>query len=183
MQELDILTNDFRQGFALVGRDTQKDSQFFEYYRTQLSSSHKVIYVDFKNISNMYDLAEAILDQCYAVLGSRIDKELQESLNFWREEEDYRFLNKVLQVPQTIAEKLQITIIFWNENFTEALGLQDGSSIYEMMRGTFQMQCDVVHIFTSHNIDLVNNIFMDRSKPFFRFARIVKLSERQLEQQ
>ena len=177
LQKLDIFINEFRQDFVLVGSDTDKEVQIIESYHTQLYSSHVMIYVDFRKVSNMQDLAEAILDQCYKVFGSHIDEELHELLSYWREEEDYRFLDKILEVPQTMAEKLQTTIIFWNENFTEVLSLQDASLVCNMMRGAFQMQQDVLHIFTSQDIELVNKIFMDYDKPFFRFARIVKLSE------
>ena len=177
LQKLDIFVNELKQDFVLVGSDTDKDVQIIESYHTQLHSSHIMIYIDFKKVSNMQELAEAILDECYKVFGRHIDEELHELLSYWREEEDYRFLDKILEVPQTMAEKLQTTIIFWNENFTEVLSLQDASLVCNMMRGAFQMQQDVLHIFTSQDICLLNRSLTGRREPFFRFARIVKLSE------
>lgn len=176
-RELDILINDFGQGTVIVSCGRQEEKQFIERYRIQLSSSRKVIYVDFKEVSNMSDLAEKVFEQCYALFGDYIDEELQTSLDYWREEEDYRFLDKILQIPQVMAEKLQTKVVFWNENFTDVLKLQESSAICNIMRGNFQMQHDVVHIFTSNTIDIANKIFLDYDKPFFRFARIIKLRE------
>jgi len=178
-RELDILIREFGQGTVIVKvHKNKEEQQFIEAFREHLSKSHKVLYIDFAKVSNIRDIAEKILAQIHILFEYSIDEELNESLKFWEQEDDHRFLDAVLKVPQEIAEKVQMgNIIFWNENYTEVLNLEESNVICDFMRSIFQMQQDVVHIFTSDSLEQTKKIFMDIEKPFFRFARILKLAD------
>ncbi|HHD81374.1 MAG TPA: hypothetical protein ENK99_07305 [Campylobacterales bacterium] len=180
-KELDILINEFGQGTVIVKVHKNKgEQQFIEAFREHLSKSHKVIYIDFAKVSNMRDLAKMILAQAHLLFEDCIDEELNNSMRFWEREDAYRFLDEVLKVPQMIIENSQLSrIVFWSENYTEVLKLEESDAICAMMRSVFQMQQGVVHLFTSDSLDQTNKIFMDYRKPFFRFARIIKLDDTQ----
>lgn len=175
-RELDTLIREFGQDTVIVKVHKSKEGQqFIEAYREHLSKSNKVLYIDFSKVNNMRDIAKMILSQVHLLLEDCIDKELNDSLRFWEQEDDHRFLDAVLKAPQMIIENSQLSrIVFWSENYTEVLKFEESDAICAMMRSVFQMQQDVTFVFASDKIDLVNAIFMDRNKPFFRFARIVK---------
>ncbi len=179
-KELDILIREFGQGTVIVKvHKNKEEQQFIEAFREHLSKSYKVLYVDFAKVSNMRDIAKMILAQVHLLFEDCIDKELNDSLRFWEQEDAYRFLDVVLKVPQMIIENSQLSrIVFWSENYTEVLKLEESDAICAMMRSIFQMQQDVVHLFTSDSLDQTNKIFMDYHKPFFRFARILKFDEK-----
>lgn len=174
-KELDII-NEMGQSTVIVSSGKKEERLFMELYRKHLFFTHKTIYVNFKNVCNMRDLAEKILDQCSQLFDVYTEDSLSFSLDCWRSEVDYKFLDQVLRMSQKIAEELQVRVVFWIDNFTEVLKLKDSTIICALMRSEFQMQQDVTFVFTSDQIDLVNAIFMDYDKPFFRFARIVKMS-------
>lgn len=179
-KELDILVREFWQGTVIVKvHKNKEEQQFIEAFREYLSNSYKVIYIDFAKVSNMRDIAKMILAQLDLLFGDYTDEELNDSLRFWEQEDDYRFLDAVLKVPQKIVENSQLSrIVFWSENYTEVLKLEESDAICAMMRSIFQMQQDVVHLFSSDSLDQTNKIFMDYHKPFFHFARILKLDDK-----
>lgn len=179
-RELDILIREFGQGTVIVKvHKNKEEQQFIEAFRQHLSRSHKVLYINFAKVNNMRDIAKMILAQVHLLFEDCIDKELDDSLMFWEQEDDHRFLDAVLKAPQMIIENSQLsTIVFWSENYTEVLKLEESDAICAMMRSVFQMQQDVVHLFTSDSLDQANKIFMDYHKPFFRFVRILKLDDK-----
>lgn len=169
-RELDILIDEMGQSTVIVSSGKKEEQLFIDLYRKHLFSTHKTIYVNFKDVCSLYNFAENILDQC----SQFFEAYDADDLAYWRSEADYKFLDRVLKLSQEIAEELQVRVVFWIDNFTEVLKLKDSNTICALMRSKFQMQQDVTFIFTSDQIDLVNAIFMDYDKPFFRFARIVK---------
>jgi hypothetical protein len=179
-RELDILIREFGQSTVIVKvHKSKEEQQFIEAFREHLSKSHKVLYINFTIVSSMRDIAKMIFAQVRVLFEDCIDKELGDSLRFWEQEDDYRFLDTVLKVPQIIIENSQLSrIVFWSENYTEVLKLEESDEICAMMRSIFQMQQDVVHIFTSDSMEQTKKIFMDYHKPFFHFARILKLDDK-----
>jgi len=179
-RELDILIREFGQGTVIVKvHKSKEEEQFIKAFREHLSKSHKVLYINFAKVSNMRDIAKIILSQIHLLFEDFIDKELSDSLGFWEQEDDHWFLDAVLKAPQTIVKDSHLSrIVFWSENYTEVLKLEESDVICAMMRSIFQMQQDVVHIFTSDSSKQTNKIFMDYEKPFFHFAGILKLDDK-----
>jgi len=172
--ELSTLIKDFGQSTAIVSSGTDDEWRYVREFYKYLSSSHKIIYIDFKDIKDMRDLADKIIEQCSSIL-----KEIDAVYPFdiWREEENYRYLDRTLNMLQSIGEKNQLRTVFWSENFTEVLKLEEANIVCSLMRSEFQKHTNIVHVFTSDNQNLINEIFLDRKKPFFRFIRIVKTFE------
>lgn len=173
-QELDILIHEFRQSVVIVDSKERDNLVFIEQYRDELISEKKTLYIDFKTIHNVYDIAEKLSQQYSSIFEKTLSEGDQETINLYKAAEEYDFLNYILDILKELSEKSTEPIIFWLENFTEVLKLEDSLRLCNLMRGHYQHQENVTYIFTSNNIENVNAIFNDYSKPFFRSTRIIK---------
>ncbi|MEN8303738.1 MAG: hypothetical protein ABFQ64_06690 [Campylobacterota bacterium] len=174
LKELDVLIHDCGQSTVIVDSPKREERLTIEQYRDELMSSKKMLYIDFKTVHNMYDIAKKLSQQYSDIFEQMFSESIHKTINFYiTQKEDY-FLDKILNILKEVSEKYTDPVILWLENFTEVLKLEDSRRICNLMRGHYQDQEKVIYIFTSNSIEDVNAIFNDYSKPFYRSARILK---------
>ena len=115
-----------------------------------------------------------ISQQYLSILNKHWHDSTLETINFYKTQDEYSFLDHVLKTLKKISEEESESIVLWLENFTEVLRLEDPRSICGMMRSHYQHQSNVTYIFTSNSIEDINAIFNDYEQPFYHAARILK---------
>jgi AAA+ ATPase superfamily predicted ATPase len=159
------------------------------------------IQIDLMKIFNKRDLAEAIIEETYKLVGisnffeytkkvtletfnaiSRILKKFEISIEeiglnltveLASENDDDALLRHALGLPEKIAEKLGINILFAIDELGEIRNLKGHEKILMLMRSVFQETKRVNFIFAGSQYSLMNHIFTDQNSPFFRFAEVI----------
>ena len=164
-KKLDIYINDFGQSIAISTEGTQEQIRFIHDFRKYLGSNQKVAYIDFAKITDAKRLAIEFIEQYELLSGMTLDYDMSE--------EDYCLLDLVLK---HFSENMDSEgVIIWLDNFTEILKMEESEWLFGMLRGYFQHQQNITHVFTSDNKDALNQIFSDYKNPFFRFAVQISL--------
>lgn len=159
------------------------------------------IQIDLMKTFNKRDLAEAIIEETYKLVGisnffeytkkvtietfntiSKILKKFELSieeagLNLTIElaskNDDDALLRHALELPEMIAEKLDINILFAIDELGEIKNFKEHEKILMLMRSVFQEAQRVNFIFAGSQYSLMNHIFTDQNSPFFRFAEVI----------
>ncbi|HFS85140.1 MAG TPA: ATP-binding protein [Epsilonproteobacteria bacterium] len=167
----------------------------------ETNSEYKAIEIDLMKIYNVKNLAEKIVRECYSLIGiynfseylkkftiesmktlssalesvslSLDDIEISVSLKLFEENDPYALLEHALSLPEKIAQKLGIKVLFAIDELGEVVNLREHQRVLEMMRATFQYSQQVNYIFAGSQYSLMNAIFTDKNSPFFRFAEPV----------
>ncbi|MDD3591279.1 MAG: hypothetical protein PHO65_01400 [Sulfurovum sp.] len=159
-KKLDIYINDFGQGIAINAEGTQEQIRFIHDFREYLGSRQQVAYIDFAKITDAKRLAIEFIEQYELLSGMTLDYDMSE--------EDYRLLDLAIKY---FSEEMDAErVVIWLDNFTEILKMKESEWLFGMLRGYFQHQQNITHVFTSDNKDALNQIFLDYKNPFFRFA-------------
>jgi len=161
------------------------------------------IEIDLMKIYNKRDLAEKIIEETYKLVGINNvweyakktgiqslqvintilnsvhvtfdEAEIGITLDLASKKDDDVFLLHALSLPEKIAEKLSIQIIFAIDELGEIKNLKEYKKILEVMRSVFQTFEHTNFIFAGSQYSLMNEIFTDRNSPFFRFAEILNV--------
>ena len=173
-KELNYLIREFGQSTVIVDSKERDEKLFLERYRAELMLKKKMLYIDFKTTHNMYDIAEKLSQQYSNIFEHTVTEGIQETINFYKTQEEDYFLDKILDILKELSEGSPKQVILWLENFTEVLKFEDSIMICNLMRGHYQHQEKVTYVFTSNSIEDVNAIFNDYDKPFYHSARIIK---------
>ena len=159
------------------------------------------IQIDLMKIFNKRDLAEAIIEETYKLIGisnffeytkkvtletfhtiSQILKKFEISieevgLNLTIElaskNDDDALLRHALELPEKIAGKIDANILFAIDELGEIRNLKEHEKILMLMRSVFQEAERVNFIFAGSQYSLMNHIFTDQNSPFFRFAEVI----------
>ena len=166
-QQLDIYITEFKQGIVLIGNNLSDHQKFMENYRKNLHDRKKMAYVNFAKVVDIRSLAECFIEQ-YSQL-------FEEVPVYYDPSDELGLLNFSVELFSKIDD--QEHTIIWLDNFTEVRKWKDADYVYRILRGTFQHQENIVHVFTSHNIKEVHSIFSNYNNPFFHFAAYIKVDD------
>jgi len=83
-------------------------------------------------------------------------------------------ISEVLDLPERVAEKHGLQIILAFDEFQEIRNL-DGEEMEKLMRSRFQHHKNVVYIFTGSRRHLLDEIFSEERRAFYRFGRPMEL--------
>jgi len=166
-------------------------------------SSSKVIQIDLMKVYNKRDLAETIISETYKLVGignileyakklsleafQKITSVLKKigitiedigvniTLELAEKGDDDALLKHAFELPQKIAKKLGVKILFTIDELGEIKNLKEHDKILALMRSIFQDSDEIDFIFAGSQYSLMNHIFTDKNSPFFRFAEIVNV--------
>ena len=88
-----------------------------------------------------------------------------------KEAED--LLEKLLELPQTVARERQRRVVLILDEFQQVVEIDE--HLPALMRSVFQTQGDVAHIFLGSRQHLMQRVFTDRNQPLYRSARSLPL--------
>jgi hypothetical protein len=193
--ELRELEAHIRSGKSIVlysPRGMGKTSLVMELFR-QLKGDRVCILIDMFRTEGREDLAkEVVKGIATSVYGTfeKIKKSLGEFLKGLKfdvvltPEGKIRFepsrtptnedLGEVLDLPEKIAEKRGVSIVMAFDEFQEIRNL-DGEALEKLMRSKFQHHKNVTYIFTGSRRHLLNEIFSEERRAFYRFGRPMEL--------
>lgn len=167
LRQLDIYLTDLHQGIILIGNDSQIHHEFIEDYRTYFALNKRMVYINFNQITDIKSLAKCFLEQYSLLFGS--------SPKYYDPSNELDLLDFSVQLFSNSDDE-EYTFI-WLDNFTEVRHWEKADYVYKILRGIFQHQQNVVHIFTSYDIGEVANIFSNYDNPFYHFAVQIKIDE------
>lgn len=85
-------------------------------------------------------------------------------------------LPKVLDAPQKLAENKEKRVVVAFDEFQE-ISHMDGLGIEKIMRSCFQMHKDVTYLFAGSRKHIIEEIFGQERRPFYKFAKPFPLSK------
>ncbi len=161
----------------------------------------KSIEIDIMKVYNKRDFADAIIDEAYGLVGIKNvleyakkasiatfqffttllngisltieDVELGLTFDLASQKSDDAYLLHALALPDKIAKKLGIHVLFAIDELGEIKELKEHEKILSLMRSEFQTSENITYIFAGSQYSLMNKIFTDKNSPFFRFAELV----------
>lgn len=83
-------------------------------------------------------------------------------------------LAEVFELAEKVAKKKDAQIVMAFDEFQE-IGNLNGEALEKLMRSKFQHHKNVVYIFTGSRRHLLNEIFSEKRRAFYRFARPMEL--------
>jgi len=159
------------QSIAIVNPIELRKKEIVKLFEKEVLKEWDTVYVDFNKVEKSCDLARIITRQCVKIISKYKDIEINiDGIDY---EDDYRCLDRTLNLSEEIAKQINKHVVFIAKNYTNVLRLNEGKRIQEHMRSIFQHQYNVKTIFTGESKEALNTIFMNPSAPFFRFAQII----------
>lgn len=167
------------------------------------NTKYKSISVDLMKTYSKRLLAEHIIDEVYKIMGIRgvIAKLKDVSISFFqdltnhltslkvsiddvevattaqllKEKDEDKLLEFALDLPNLVATKMGIKIIFSIDEFGEIDKFQSKSELLEKMRSIFQHHENVVFMFAGSQYALMTKIFTQENSAFYKFAIPVQI--------
>lgn len=84
-------------------------------------------------------------------------------------------IQKALQKLHDFIEKKKMTVVFYIDEFQRLAEITDNHSIEAAMRHVAQISKNVVYIFSGSNRHLVEKMFFDRDRPFYKLCDTMHL--------
>lgn len=157
-----------------------------------------VISVDIMKVHNKRLLAEHLINEVYNLLGlqgillklkaSSIelfkdivnhltslkltinDIGIETTEKLLKETDEDKLLTHALELPELIAQKLGVKILFIIDEFGEIDKMQSKNELIDKMRAIFQDQENVIFLFAGSQYTLMTKIFIDKNAAFYKFA-------------
>lgn len=177
LRELDFRIND-QISCVILDDKERSNKNTIRQYHDELKSTKKMFEIDFQHVHKVYDIADSLSLQFSTVFEEVFNESIQNRINFYRSEDQFDFLNEMLNILKELSEKCDDSVIFWLDNFTDVLKIKESRNICGMLRSHYQRQPNVTYIFTSCNTEGVNAIFNDYDEPFYYSASIIKTYDR-----
>lgn len=84
---------------------------------------------------------------------------------------------EILQLPQIIAEKRNVQIVICIDEFQQIGEFPDSLSVQKRMRGVWQHQRNVAYCMFGSKRHMMENLFRNKSMPFYQFGEITHLNK------
>lgn len=85
-------------------------------------------------------------------------------------------LETVLSLPQRIADKKNVEVVVCIDEFQQIAMFEDSLTFQKMLRGVWQNQKSVTYCLFGSKKHMMEGLFDDESKPFFKFGDIIYLN-------
>ncbi|ODS35144.1 MAG: hypothetical protein A7316_04320 [Candidatus Altiarchaeales archaeon WOR_SM1_86-2] len=144
----------------------------------ELKNDAVTAYIDVYPITSKEKLAEAIASKVTTSAFTSIKydaAEIEFSIK-GKEKDRERIFSESMDVAQKIAQKKNKRVIIAFDEFQETRRL-DGEEIERVMRSHFQGHKDVSYIFIGSKKHMIEDIFENKNKPFFRFGKHISLKK------
>jgi hypothetical protein len=91
-----------------------------------------------------------------------------------KDRDEWMLLRESLKMMESVAAKNRKTMVGLFDEFGDVKKL-DGDRIVKLFRSELQLQANTVCLFAGSYESVMNTIFISRSAPFYRYARIIRL--------
>jgi Predicted ATPase (AAA+ superfamily) len=145
----------------------------YEFYRT---FSTAVIKQTSSKIEEWVEMAKAFLSHIAPKFSFGTDPLNDFSLSFEWESKDGTE-QEILQLPEKIAQKKGIRLVVCLDEFQQISGFADSANFQKKIRSVWQHQQNVTYCMFGSKKHLLENIFNDKSMPFYKFGDIMFLKK------
>ena len=150
----------------------------YEFYRT---FSTAVIKQTSSKIEEWVEMAKAFLSHIAPKFSFGTDPLNDFSLSFEWESKDGTE-QEILQLPEKIAQKKGIRLVVCLDEFQQISGFADSANFQKKIRSVWQHQQNVTYCMFGSKKHLLENIFNDKSMPFYKFGDIMFLKKIPIEE-
>lgn len=181
----------------IAPRRMGKTSLMIELINQLKAEEFFITHVDVFSVSNIPTLARRIVESVFS--NKKLDKyfrqalinlaDIFKNLSFKSEIEDYSFIlefnNKAKTAPlDLLADSINMIDSYAINNDKKMLAAfdefgdikkLDGEHIVKLFRSIIQLQKNTVFLFTGSYESVMNELFVSKSSPFYRMARIIEL--------
>ncbi len=161
------------------------------------------IHIDLMNVYTKRELALKIIDQSYKIAGfssaieqlknqsvellkniinhfstlslSIDDLKIQTAQKLIGDKSDDELLEFAFNLPQIIADKLNIRIVFIIDELGEITKFSKSEQLLQKMRAIFQLQDKITFVFAGSQYHLMQKLFSSSNSAFFRFATVLNI--------
>ncbi len=161
------------------------------------------IHIDLMNVYTKRELALKIIDQVYKLAGfnsaieqlknqsiellkniinhfstlslSINDLKIQTAQKLINDKSDDDLLEFALHLPEIVANKLDIKIVFIIDELGEIIKFNKSDMLLQKMRSIFQLQKRITFIFAGSQYHLMQKLFSSSNSAFFRFATVLNI--------
>lgn len=145
----------------------------YEFYRT---FSTAVIKQTSSKIEEWVEMAKAFLSHIAPKFSFGTDPLNDFSLSFEWESKDGTE-QEILQLSEKIAQKKGIRLVVCLDEFQQISGFADSANFQKKIRSVWQHQQNVTYCMFGSKKHLLENIFNDKSMPFYKFGDIMFLKK------
>jgi len=184
------------QNLLIAGpRRIGKTSVLFEVLRRLRKKGAYTAYVDVLGTTSLRGLGERLADSLLqqqtglarsmehakalaagAKLTAKVRYEhLELAVELAREQNDLRFFEAALDLPQALATKAKRRVVVALDEFQAASRLHQ--RVFDLMRARFQQQRNVAYAFLGSEAGILEALFTTKTEPFYRFAVAHDLSD------
>ena len=198
-KERAILKTNFRYGintFLISPRRWGKTSLVLKVINELKDDSIITVFVDVFKCKNAEEFCEKLASAVLSQTSGRIDEvteylksilsrislgiglspdpfnNLSVSLNFRNKDKDFEAL---LQIPASIAEKKNTKILVCIDEFQQITEFEDSLSFQKLLRTVWQHQENVTYCLFGSKKHMMEGLFDDESKPFYKFGEVLYL--------
>lgn len=145
----------------------------YEFYRT---FSTAVIKQTSSKLEEWVEMAKTFLSHIAPKFSFGTDPLNDFSLSFEWESKDGTE-QEILQLPEKIAQKKGIRLVVCLDEFQQISSFADSASFQKKLRSVWQHQQNVTYCMFGSKKHLLENIFNDKSMPFYKFGEIMFLKK------
>ncbi len=196
-EEIESLHKELSSGKSIIlysQRRLGKTSLLMEFI-SQKKSKAQPIYIDLYGMTTKEDLARQMVNEVIKATYTRLEKIKEAARDFlsnlkpklivstegnvtldfsldkrFKEEE----LKEIFDFPEKVAQEKNKRMIMIFDEFQE-IAMMDGLGIEKLMRSRFQHHKNVSYVFAGSKEHLLHQMFEEKSRAFFKFARPLSL--------
>lgn len=158
----------------------------------------KVVFIDIFQCKSEYEFYRHFASSVIRQTSSRLDEWAETAKNFlsnispkftfgsdplndftlsfeWNPKDDSA--ETILALPQKIAEKKNVRIVVCLDEFQQIADFTDSTTFQKKLRSVWQHQQDVTYCMFGSKKHLMENIFNDKSMPFYKFGDMMFLKK------
>ena len=126
-------------------------------------------------LDELWESVKSFLERINVGLRLAPDQQSKLDLDFGLSKETTS-LEAILSLPQKIAEKKNVEIVVCIDEFQQIALFEDSLTFQKMLRGVWQNQKNVTYCLFGSKKHMMEGLFDEESKPFFKFGDIIYLN-------
>jgi hypothetical protein len=178
------------------GKSSLGEKAIDSYARTNKKDA--VVLIDLFSINSQEEFLETFAQEVIRASASKMEDWMNNTKNFFKQlvpklsmsmdpgsefslsfdiDEMHRHATEILDLPETIAKKKGIRFIICLDEFQQLAEIDEYEALERKMRASWQRHKHVSYCLFGSKQHMMESIFNDSSKPFYRFGELMLLSK------
>ena len=158
----------------------------------------KIVTIDLFSVSSQKEFLEVLARECIRASSNKLEEWMQAGKSFFSQlipkfslgmdpytdfsvsfdkTEIQKHQDEILDLPEKLAHNKKIKLVICLDEFQNLTSFKDYESFEKKMRAIWQRQKNVTYCIYGSKRHMMNHIFNDPSKPFYRFGDVMSLKK------